>query len=338
MPSEENDARILDVLGGQVTAFESAVAATAEQVRVSLELQKSSGNGQPPGAETELGAFAVGRIDLERFATLRSSPEALDHMTVSRIENVFATLSGLIERKQGLLRVNVAPGGSLRDTVAQALADVGRAFGAARVFDLARTGRFDPQEHGALTQAFRFECWSRAERRRAPPLIVHVDGADLYPGGLADFLDGAVKLVLVVSGAAPPAPLVRLVSPNTFILQTTDVEELARLAAWDGTGVAALMPDGAARFVHDPGGGPHLWHRLSVAHLPAAPRAAVGGHSVAQQADALAQLEALVARPPESEAPAAPVRASTATAEAAGSPADKLAAWLLDQADLEDLG
>ncbi|MHC4135412.1 MAG: hypothetical protein ACYS0K_10535 [Planctomycetota bacterium] len=338
MPSDENDARILEVLGGQVTAFESAMAATAEQVRISLEVQKGSGNGQPSEAGAELGAFAVGRIDLERFAALRSSPQALDHMTVSRIENVFATLSGLIERKQGLLRVDVAPGGSLRDTVAQALAAIGRAFGAARVFDLSRAGRFEPQEHGALTQALRFERWSRAERRRAPPLIVHVDGADLYPGGLADFLDGAVKLVLVVSGAAPPAPLVRLVSPNTFVMQTTDVEELARLAAWDGTGVAALMPDGAARFVHDPGGGPHLWQRLMVAHLSAAPRAAVGGHSVAQQADALAQLKALAVRPPEPEAPPAPAGASTVAPEAAGSPADKLAAWLLDQADLEDLG
>ncbi|MHC4819676.1 MAG: hypothetical protein ACYTF8_16650 [Planctomycetota bacterium] len=336
MPSDENDARILDVLGGLVTAFESAVAATAEAVRVSLEAQKGSGNGQPSDSGADLGAFAVGRIDPERFAALRSSPQALDHVTVGCIENVFATLSRLIERKQDLLRVDVPPGGNLRDTVAQALADVGRAFGAARVFDLTRAGRFEAQEHGALTQAFRFEHWSKAERRRAPPLIVHVDGADLYPAGLADFLDGAVKFVLVVSGAAPPAPLVRLISPNTFVMQTTDTEELARFAAWDGTGVAALMPDGAARFMHDPGGGSDLWSRLTVAHLPAAPRAAVGGHSAAQQADALAQLKALATRPPEPEA--APAPAGPAAAEAAGGPADKLAAWLLDQAELEDLG
>jgi len=96
------------------------------------------------------------------------------------------------------------------------------------------------------------------------------------------------------------------------------------------------MPDGAARFVHDPGGGPQLWQRLTVAHLPAAPRAAVGGHSVAQQADALGQLKALATRPPEPEA--TPVPAGGSAAEAAGSPADKLAAWLIDQADLEDLG
>ncbi|MHC4974066.1 MAG: hypothetical protein ACYTG3_17230 [Planctomycetota bacterium] len=336
MPSDENNARILEVLGGQVTAFESAVAATAEAVRASLEAQKGSGNGQPSDSGADLGPFAAGRIDPERFAALRASPQALDHMTVGRIENVFATLTGLIERKQGLLRVDVAAGGSLRDTVAQALADVGRAFGAARVFDLTRAGSFEAQEHGAFTQAFRFERWSRAERRRAPPLIVHVDGADLYPAGLADFLDGAVKLVLVVSGAAPPAPLVRLISPNTFVMQTSDTGELERFAAWEGTGVAALMPDGAARFVHDPGGGSELWNRLTVAHLPAAPRAAVGGHSAAQQADALAQLKALATRPPEPEAP--PVPAGGSPAEAAGGPVDKLAAWLLDQADLEDLG
>jgi hypothetical protein len=119
-------------------------------------------------------------------------------------------------------------------------------------------------------------------------------------------------------------------------MQTTDAGELARLAGWDGTGIAALMPDGAARFVHDPAGGSDLWKRLTVAHLPAAPRAPVGGHSVAQQADALAQLQALGARPPAPEAPPAP--AAGAPADAAGSPADKLAAWLLDQADLEGLG
>jgi len=338
MPSDENDARILELLGGQVTAFESAVTATAEQVRLALEAQKGSGNGQPSEVGAELGAFAVGRIDVERFEALRSSPQAFDDMTVSRIENVHATLSGLCERKRGLLRVDVPSGGSVRDTVAQALADIGRAFGAARVFDLSKTSRFEAQEHGALAQAFRFERWNKAERLRAPPLLVHVDGADLYPGGLADFLDGAVKLVLVVRGAAPAAPLVRLVSPNTFVMQTTDVEELARFAAWDGTGVAALMPEGAARFVHDPSGGPHLWQRLTVAQAPAAPRAAVGGHSVAQQADALAQLEMLAARPPEPEAPPVPAGGSTAAPVAADGPADKLAAWLLDQADLEGLG
>lgn len=336
MPSDEKDARILEQLAGQVDAFESAVTFTAEQVRLALEEQKHSGNGRSSGAGAELGLFAVGRMDVERFEALRSSPQALDDMTVSRIEDVYATLTGLRERKQSLLRVDVPSGGSLRDTVAQALADIGRAFGAARVFDLSKTSRFEPQEHGALAQAFRFERWSKAERLRAPPLLVHVDGADLYPAGLADFLDGAVKLVLVVSGAAPPAPLVRLISPNTFVMQTTDIAELARLAAWDGTGVAALMPEGAARFTHDPGGGPDLWNRLTVAHLPAAPRVAVGGHSAAQQADALAQLKALATRPPAPEAPPGPAGGSPAAAEA-GSPADKLAAWLLDQADLEGL-
>jgi hypothetical protein len=335
MPSDDNDARILEVLGGQVTAFESAIAATAEEVRVSLEAQKGSGNGRPSEAGADLGLFAVGRIDAERFAALAYAPRALDHLSVSRIEHVFATLSRLIERKHGLLRVDVAPGGNLRDTVAKGLADVGRAFGAARVFDLSRAGRFEPIAHAGLTQAFRFEHWSRTERRRAPPLIVHVDGADLYPGGLGDFLDGTVKIVLVISGPAPPAPLVRLISPNTFVMQTTDVEELARLASWSGPGVAALMPEGAARFVHDPGGGPELWKRLTVAHLPAAPRARVGGHSVAQQAEALAQLKALATRPPEPEGP--PVPAAASPSDAVGSQADKLAAWLLEQADLEGL-
>jgi len=240
MPSDESDARILEVLGGPVTAFESAMAATLEQVRLSLEAQKGSGNGQPSEAGVDLGAFAIGRIDPERFAALWSAPRALDHTTVSRIENVFATLSGLIERKQGLLRVDVPPGGSLRDTVAQALGDIGRAFGAARTFDLLRAGNFEPQEHGALTQAFRFERWSRAERRRAPPLIVHVDGADLYPGGLADFLDGAVKLVLVVRGAATQTGRQLVPALNQYVAALGEEPDIKLVQRKDKLGAGKL--------------------------------------------------------------------------------------------------
>jgi hypothetical protein len=34
--------------------------------------------------------------------------------------------------------------------------------------------------------------------------VVEVDGGDLQAGGLAEFLDGAQKIVLVVRGPAPP--------------------------------------------------------------------------------------------------------------------------------------
>jgi len=352
MPSDERDARILKELGHQVTAFESALATAVEQVRASVESRHRSVNGQPRVAGAELGAFAAGRMDAERFVSLVSRPDDLDSITVDRIQNAYETLSGLLKEKDALLRADVAPGGSLRDTVAQALAHIGRAFGAARVVDLSRTGRYRPADHDAYARAFHFESWSKTERGNTPPLIVHVDGADLHAGGLLEFLDGILKIVLVVRGAAPPAPLVHLVSPRTFVLQTGDETELTRFAAFEGTGVAALMPAGAARFVHDPDGGSSLWERVVIDSLPKVPRTAVGAHSVRQQAQELAQLETLAARPPAPEVPAtAPPpegvviggvvaegvspkgKVTDAPPAVTADPVDKLAAWLLNQAE-----
>jgi len=349
MPSDEIDTRILEVLAQPVGVFESSLAATDEQVRAAVEAQQvsgseASGNGKPRDAGAELGAFATARMDTERFASLLLQSEDVDDMTRGRIQDAHATLTDLLGKKNSLLRVDVAPGGSLRDTVAKALAEIGRAFGAARMFDLARAGRFQPGEHDGFAHAFEFERWSRSERECAPPLIVHVDGADLRAGGLLEFLDGALKIVLVVRGAATAAPLIPLVRRNAFVMQTSDAADLARFAAWDGTGVAALVPEGAARFVHDPDGGGNIWDRLTVEFTPGKPRAALGGYSIPQQAEDLEQLATLAEKPPEPVAPVAPVAPASAPAGAAApvqaaepgvEPADRLAAWLLDQANLE---
>ncbi|MHC4407900.1 MAG: hypothetical protein ACYS0E_14160 [Planctomycetota bacterium] len=330
MPYEEIDARILDSLARPVEVFESALAATAEQVRAAVDGQNASENGS--ARDAEFGAFASGRMDTDRFASLLVQSDELDDSTIARIRHAHATLTELIEQGKALFRADVAPGGSLRDTVAHALAEIGRAYGAARTVDLARSGQFRSSEHDSLLRSFGYEHWSRNERDSAPPLVVHVNGADLRAGGLLEFLDGACKLVLVVRGAAPAAPLVPLVRPSTLVLQTSDEADLARFATWEGTAAMALMPEGAARFLHDPNGGAQPWGRLTVDFVPPPPRTAIGGYSVAQQQGDLDQLEALAAKPP---APAAP---PVAVAEAAAEPADKLAAWLLDQADLEEPG
>lgn len=334
MPYEEVDARILESLARPVEIFESALAATAEQVRVAVDGHQASENGQTRDAE--FGAFASGRMDTERFASLLVQSDELDDSTVARIRHAHATLTELIEQGNALFRADVAPGASVRDTVAHALAEIGRAYGAARTVDLARSGRFQSGEHDALLRSFGFEHWSRNERESAPPLVVHVRGADLRAGGLLEFLDGVCKLVLVVRDKSPAAPLAPLVRPGTLVVQavvqTNDESELARFAAWEGPAVIALMPEGAARFVHDPNGGAQPWERLTIDFLPGPPRTAIGGYSAAQQQGDLDQLEALAGKPP------APVAAPVAVAEAAAEPADKLAAWLLDQADLEEPG
>ena len=134
-------------------------------------------------------------------------------------------------------------------------------------------------------------------------------------------------------GACPPAPLVRLVSPGVFVQQATDIGDLARMARATGPAVAALVPEGAACFVHDPDGGPHVWQRVTVTARPkGGPRVVLGGRSAFQQNEELLQLEALAEAPPAA-APSADA-APSAPAYAPADPVDKLAAWLLAHADL----
>jgi hypothetical protein len=193
---------------------------------------------------------------------------------------------------------------------------------------LAREGRYRPAEHDQFLESLPFGQWSIDERRLAPPLVVSLAGADLRPSALAEYMDGDMKLVLVVDGPATPAPLIRLITPRTFVAQTAEVDAVERLAAWDGPGVVALMPEGTAMFVHDPSEGEHLAERLSVTSQPdGSGLRRIGPFTVAQQRDELQQLSSLAA-----------ARASTApagdSAEAgAEDPVGKLAAWLLTQAD-----
>jgi len=237
-------------------------------------------------------------------------------------------MAELASAKEELFTVDVEPGGCLRDAVGAALARIGTAFGAARLFELTRSARFREAEHAGLLDALPFERWNAAERELAPPLLVLVHGKDLHAEELARFLDGAAKLVLFVRGDAPPAPLVRLITPQTFVLQTGDGAGLERLAASPGAGIAAWLPEGAARFVHDPGAGASLADRLDVQELPETrkPRR-LGGRSSHQQAEELAQLAALASR-----------AGVGAVGVPAGVPVDRLASWLLQQSNLEGLG
>ena len=334
MPSDERVARVLDILKDSHRAFRSALATTLEQVRGSLDKRRSAGNGAPTPLASELGSFAAGRIDPARFAKLMAREPALDEGAVDRIERAYKVLGDVAGRADELCVVDVPPGASLRDEVSRALASIGRAYGAAHGIEQARSGSGEFDE--AWFSAYRFRQWSRVERQIAPPLVIHVDGADLRAEGLAEFLDGQLRLVLIVRGACAPAPLVRLVSPGVFVMQTTQLEDLVRMTRATGPAVAALVPEGAACFVHDPDGGKHGWERVTVSALPkASPRVALGGRSTFQQNEELLQLEALADRPAAGAAAAAPAGApGAAPVFAPADPVDKLAAWLLAQADL----
>jgi hypothetical protein len=248
---------------------------------------------------------------------------------VNRIEQAHEILKELSGRDSDLFRVDVDADGCLRGTVNNHLKDVGRAFGAARVAELSKTSRFIEAEHAVWLSFFPFALWNRAERRLAPPVIVHVNGADLRAETLADFLDGGLKVVLLVDGKTTPAPLVRLITPNTFVMQTRDARTLDRLAAFDGPGIAAVLPDDdTARFMHDPAAGPDV---LTIQHMPdiEKARAPVGGRSAAQQSEELRQLQAVATPREAAEAPAGDAVATN--------PVDKLAAWLLTNANLKEL-
>ena len=337
MPSDDRVELALNVLAGQRDAFRTALGTTVEQVQAFLSEQRSSANGGVNRLAAEMGPFATGRMDTDLLAELFGGSAKLDVLTIETIEKARDTMTELAKRNHDLFFAHVPPGGDLRATVAKALEEIGRAFGAVRIFELTRSGSYGGNEHARSLGSFPFQKWSKGERRLAPPLVVAVDGADLRAEMLADFLDGVQKIVLVVRGPCAPAPLVRLITPGTFVIQTGDATGLDRLAAYAGPGIGALVPDGAARFTHDPARGAEIWNRLTIESAPAKePRLSVGGRSGSQQAEELRQLMALAAAP--SGAPSAgaatPVAAAPATP---ADPVDKLAAWLLSQANLSDV-
>jgi hypothetical protein len=336
MPSEERVSLATQALAAPMSAFKSALAMTLEQIRGIQSNGGSGENGRVNRFAVELGEFAQDRIDIDRFAALFAGEASMNSVNTQRIDRAYQTMSELIAQGDNLFVLNVESGGNLRDSVAKMLEHLGTAFGAARVVELSRTGRYQFSDHAQFFSAFPFREWSATERRIAPPVIVLVDGKDLSAASLAEFLDGSQKIVLVARGETTPVPLVRLITPSTFVMQATEATALERLAEWEGPGIAALVPESAARFVHDPAVA--VGRGLVIDFVPEdKPRKPLGGFSAAQQAEELRQLTAL-----RDGAPAGVVTTSeapgTGSPPAAADPVDKLAAWLLQQADLSDGG
>jgi hypothetical protein len=335
----ESDPRVekaLRALAGPIEMYRSAVVTAVEEVRGYIAARKSKDEGMDGSIAAELGEFAAGRIDFDRFGAFTNSAAVEDNPdTLRKVEKAFDILSDIASGGDEAFCVKVKPGSRLRDAVAGRWAEVGRAFAAARVAGMARAGSLNSRNGDKLFEPMGFERWNQAERHLAPPLVVELEGADLHAGDLAEFLDGNVKIVLVVNGEAAPASLVRLITPSTFVAQTAGGAGLDRLAAAEGPAVAALVPGSAAQFIHDPAAGSSPGDRLELISVPdEPPKNAVGGTSVRQQTDELEQLKTLAGG-----ARAEQVEGETA-APAAGPVAtkvDKLAAWLLSQADLRDI-
>ena len=337
MPSDERMETALRALAGAIEKYHSAVVTTAEEVRGYLSSHQLANGSRDEAVAVSLGKFAAGRIDIDRFSMLLGDSGAADPTLIEKVEGAYKILSEIASGGDGVYRVDVRPGSRLGDVVASRLSDIGRAFAAGRVAGMATMGSLNAGNNDRMLGPLEFESWNTAERQVAPPLAVEIDGADVRAGELAEFLDGNVKIVLVVRGESSPAPLVRLISPSVFVAQTSDETGLDRFARFEGPAVAAIVPETAARFIHDPMAGQGPWDRLEVSHVPEeAPKKPVGGISIRQQIDELEQLKALASC--AGQAPAgAGGEEPAAERMISDHPVDKLAAWLLSQADLSGL-
>ncbi len=328
MPSEQTTRDALAAVAAARDDYRSALVGTADQLRGLLLAQTGSGDQALSRAASELGSFAAGHIDVERFASLFQPDRSLDEASRAHLERAAETLESLAAADDDLFVIDVPAGGDLGESVRRALGESGRAFGAARTAELARTQRFKDEEHRRWIDRFPPESWSDREREIAPPLVVRLRGKELRVGGLADLLDGSQKIVLIVEGKAPPAALVRCITPGVHVLQTSDPEALARIASTAGPAIAALVPEDAARFEHRPGETGSAGLRLTVEFLPdEEPNRPIGRISAFQQNEELGQLRALAGAVPAIEgSPAGSARGSEPATDA-----DVLAAWILRQ-------
>ena len=321
MPSDDRVRSALSAVAPQLTAFRSVAIGALEHARAVL-----APAGGVDRLRLELGALGA-RIDAARLASVSNGGAALDATARSRIELAEQVLDSLVNASDEAFVIDVPPGASLSVSVREGLAHFGRVFGLAAVIDLARSGRYAPELHDRAAHAWPFELWTASQRRVAPPLVVRVDGADLSPGNLANVLDGWLHLVLVVSGEAAPARLVRLITPSTYVVQARDPAALARYTTYKGPAVAALFESDVACFTHDPTRGAALWQRITIEAQPSAQaRKRLSALSPAQQIDELRHLAGLADRP----------TLSTTSIDALvpggdGDPAQRLATWLLGE-------
>ena len=356
MPSNDSGpamTRALEALAVPREAFDSALALTAEEVRGFLEAHHDEERDEPTRIAAELGKFASAHIDADRFAGLVLQRQAVDVEILHAAEKGFGGLTALRERGEDLHVVRVPAGADLVQAVRDALAEAGRAFGLTRAIRFVRNGT--AQREAPMGDPFPSRLWSTAERALAPPLVVEVDGGDLRVSGLGDLLEGGQKLIILVRGPAPPAPLARLLRPGLLVVQTTELDGLRGVADFEGPAIAAFLPDGAAVFTHDPRRGPDYARRLVVESLPEGDDRGVGSLTAASILEDLAHLRELVSggatpevstssvnlpvgavNPDVESAPmsAAPLAPSPDLEGSSSDSAARLAGWLLEQAGL----
>jgi hypothetical protein len=343
MPSDERITKVLEILRPSIERYRSAIAGTHAHMTDYLATHRDPSDGRAALAATALGQFAGGRLDASRFAAAFEGVRVLSPEDVSRIGKCIASLEAIRDAGDDAFICDVPSGGDFAGTIDAALANLGKAFGAALVFQAVRTQTFREAVHLSLLDAFPFDRWNRPERSIAPPLVVNVDGSDLEPGSVARLLDGRLQIVFVVRGTPAPAALVSLITPGVFVMQTGDASDAARMMTSRGPAVVSIVENTSARFVHDPLGGSRLADRLEIQSVPAEqPTRSIGKTSVSQQREQLAQLGALAAAARAELQVSATQAMDVAGAAAAAMSSrnadavDTLAGWLLTNAGMAE--
>jgi hypothetical protein len=323
MQSDERVVHALRAMSPSIAAYRAAVVDAREHLGSWLRVP-SNGNATVETAAA-LGRFAAGRIDMSRFSAMFSGAGTLSPLAEAVVGRAVDVLDELLARETALVIHDLPTGGDLHELLDAALADAGRAFQAVAVAQSARQGLPLTRPEDPL-RLFAYARWNRSERAIAPPMIVRLRGADVRPGAVIDFLDGAQKIVLLVDGPMSPAPLARVITPGILVAQSDDPAVLESLAGFEGPGIVALGGEGAARFTHDPRRSAAGEPPLHVDFTPTLGPVPIGGRSVAQQGQELAHLGSLATAPT--------ARAATSAQPAEPSPVDTLASWLLQQAAL----
>ena len=318
MPSEERRALALEAIRPRIEMFHSALTVTITQVR---GLLAGSGN-TTDDQSAALGKFARGKMDLDRFASFAPKAARIDTEAEAPVRAAQDVLKSLLEQGDDLFILKTEAGRGLGHQLSVRLAQIGCAFAAARVVDLAKNGAYKEDKHAHTLKRFPYAVWNSSERALAPALLVEVSGHDFKPSAIVPLLDTNMKIVFNVSDDAPAAALSRVISPGVFVQQETGDASLDAFAAFKGIAVAAYLPSTSVSFVHDPSSGSTVYdHFVSLKFPKEVRKRAIGGISPAQQAEDYTLLQSLSV-PPE----LAP--------EAAEDPAGKLSAWLLSQTNL----
>lgn len=327
----QSEARVQAALAATQRArrnFLSAVRAAADEIEGRLRSSKDKGRDSAGRIAQELGSFAAGRIDPEKLAAFTPQSAEPHPTAFEALERAAGVLREIARLKDEDFVVRVKAGERMSRVLGDKLGQLGSAFGAAELAALARGGGVATVDADRRLEHYHPDDWSAREREIAPPLVVVADGSTMRVGAVRDWLEGNQKIVFVIEGACPPAPLVPLLTPGAWVAQVTEPEDASAFERFDGPAACAYVPEGAVLFTHDPAVGLEVGAGAEkVAVRP------MGPLTVWKQQEDLTLLRSLSGRGGTLQAGAEASANGKGPVETV-EPADRLAAWLLKQADV----